>query len=149
MTDTPLRDGEKSASPRCRFPDHKTIIPADWLYPHFQPWELADRRSGALLVRPHFLSWLEGVRIDFGKPMTINSGYREGDPKAHGKGLAVDVGIHGADALELINITTEHGVLGLGVQQTGPHEKRYLHLDMWEERDGAPEGSRPMCWSYA
>ena len=59
--------------------------------------------------------------------------------------MAVDVLVSGEDAHRLIKIAMGQGAKGIGVQQKGPHDKRYLHLDMWSK---APEGLRPWVWSY-
>lgn len=137
-----------------RFVHYSRLGDFNWTWPHFRPEEMADRDSGELVVVPAFMDWLEGLRHVFGKPMVITSGYRtpahqweitgrrEG---AHVDGMAVDVLINGADAFRLEKLAFAMDVMGVGRQQKGPHEKRYVHLDRWTK---APPGLRPRVWSY-
>ena len=138
-----------------RIPHFSDLRGLIWRWPHFRPSELADMESGALIVVPTFLDWLEGVRHAYGKPMIINDGTRSAERQArhsgrrqgsHVDGMAVDVKVHGEDAEQLERIAVIHDVLGRGVYQNGdtPIDKRFLHLDMWTK---APPGVRPMIWS--
>lgn len=73
------------------------------------------------------------ARLVLGRPAVITSGYREGDPRYHGRGLAFDIrtndvseakGEEFARALRLL--------LGLGfdVLQHGDGANRHVHLEL-------------------
>jgi len=67
-------------------------------------------------MKPEFLNKLQAIRDEFQKPMRINSGFRCSNHDAnvssskiagkgpHTTGHAVDVGISGADALQLVEL---------------------------------------------
>ena len=92
---------------------------------------------------------LDALRHSFGEPMIVTSGYRcpahndnvstTGLDGPHTTGRAADIGISGAAALDLV-LLSNFG--GLGINQKGPHEKRFIHLD---DLDGP---TRPRIWSY-
>ena len=134
---------------------HWTKFPAgEWRWRNFTPREMADRDTGYLVIVPHFMAWLQGVREIYARPMVISSGYRAPLRQfeltgrrqgAHVDGMAVDVLVSGEDAELLERIAIQRGVLGRGVMQVGAHHKRYLHLDLWTK---APKGTRPALWSY-
>lgn len=126
----------------------------EWRWRFFSAAEMADRDSGELAVAPGFMDWLDGVREAFGQPMAVSSGYRTplhqfqltGRRRgAHVDGMAADILVQGEAAHRLLAIAMAHGVMGVGISQTGPMAKRYLHLDMWTR---APAGTRPRVWSY-
>ena len=54
---------------------------------YFPPWEIAN-------LNQDFIPILDHIRHDCGFPFAINSGYRPGDPNAHGDGDAVDIKLH-------------------------------------------------------
>lgn len=125
----------------------------DWsLYPHFSEREMRCKHTGKCDMQPGFLLRLQALRIDYGKPMTITSGYRhvthpaeagKKAPGAHTTGRAVDIAVRGADALHLIGLAVRHGFSGIGVQQYGAG--RFIHLDDLPDAQSWP---RPMLWSY-
>ena len=54
-------------------------LPDGYLSPHFTEWEFNCKHCGTLPpqgIDPDLLVVLEDVRAHFGKPVTINSGYR-------------------------------------------------------------------------
>ena len=130
-------------------PDHA------WPWRSFLPAEMADRRDGSIKIVPDFMDWLQGIRYVYGRPMIVSSGYRTPEHQqilpgnrvtgSHVDGMAADIRVYGAYALELINVATSNGVYGLGISQTGSLHSRYVHLDRWEK---APKGTRPNLWSY-
>lgn len=136
------------------FSNFRDLGDFEWLWPHFQPHELACDDTGKLVISMTFLDWLEGVRHDFGQPMIITSGYRAPSHQwrltgrttgAHVDGMAVDVHVWGESAHKLLAVAMARGVYGVGVKQIRNQGKRYLHLDRWTK---APEGFRPRVWSY-
>jgi zinc D-Ala-D-Ala carboxypeptidase len=97
-----------------------------------------------------FLDRLQEIREEFGKPMRVNSGYRcpvhdaaLGGKGPHQTGRAVDIGISGSDALDLVELARGYGMTGIGIKQSGA--SRFLHMDDLE--DGV-SGPRPWLWSY-
>lgn len=99
-----------------------------------------------------FLKKLDKIRGEYGKPMIVNSGYRCAKYNAsmsstgfcgpHTTGRAVDIKTSGEDAIRLVRIALNNGITGIGVKQSGPHNKRFIHLD-----DLAGD-VRPWIWSY-
>ena len=69
----------------------------------------------------------------------------------HGEGgQAVDVKISGADALRLIEVAKKYSMTGIGVKQSGPAGKRFIHLDnLGSNYTKLTGGPRPWLWSYA
>ena len=95
---------------------------------------------------------LQNLRMAYGRPMKITSGYRDkshpieakkSEPGAHSTGHACDVAVRGYDALRLVQLAIVHGFTGIGVQQKG--DVRFIHLDDLKDSDGF---TRPTIWSY-
>lgn len=101
---------------------------------------------------------LEALRVQFGRPIVVNSGYRcpeyndrishtgRGGPHTVTKGdnITVDVKVFGRDAYRLVDLAIGHGFTGIGVNQKGAHSGRFLHLD----RSPHADHPRPRVWSY-
>ena len=123
----------------------------DWsLYVNFSAKEFECQHCGKNEMKSEFMGKLQALRMRYGKPMKITSGYRcpehpieakKEKPGAHASGLACDVGIDGQQAYELMKDAFALGFTGIGVSQKGSGP-RFIHLDMLEE---AP---RPNIWSY-
>lgn len=120
------------------------------LYPNFSADEFNCSHCGKNEMQAEFMSRLQALRMRYGKPMKITSGYRcpehpieakKDKPGAHASGLACDVGVDGKQAYELMKHAFALGFTGIGVSQKGSGS-RFIHLDMLEE---AP---RPNIWSY-
>ncbi len=128
-------------------------LPIDWRWPNFRPDEFRCKGSGRLVIVPGFMDRLQALRVAYGRPMVITSGYRSPDYNVrvsstgpggpHTTGRAVDVAVRGADALELLQLALSHGFTGIGVQQKG--QDRFIHLDDLDARTDRP---RPWIWSY-
>jgi uncharacterized protein YcbK (DUF882 family) len=58
-------------------------------------------------------------------------------PGMHTTGLAADIGVSGAEAVQVLRLALEAGFKGIGVQQKG--NGRFIHVDMRET---------PTVWSY-
>jgi zinc D-Ala-D-Ala carboxypeptidase len=121
-------------------------------WPNFTRAELACKGDGECRMDPEFMDHLQALRIEYGAPMAISSGYRSPDYNAgvsdtgtdgvHTTGRAVDVLVRGADAVRLLQLAMRHGFTGFGISQKG--NSRFLHLDM-----GNPaKYPRPALWSY-
>lgn len=120
----------------------------DWsVYKHFSRGEFACKCGcGRADMQPLFLGRLQALRMIWGKPMIITSGYRcpdhpvekaKASPGTHAQGIAADIGISGADAVALLRLALDANFTGIGVQQKG--SGRFLHLDIREH---------PAIWSY-
>lgn len=123
----------------------------DWgKYPNFKAAEFKCSHCGADGVKEELIAKLQAMRTEYGKPMRITSGYRcpqhpieakKSSTGAHALGLAVDVGVEGAEAYAILSLGFKHGFTGIGVQQKG--SGRFIHLDI---RNG--ELPTPALWSY-
>ena len=124
-----------------------------WKY--FSEDELRCKGTGEIKMDEEFMTKLIELREKLNQPMIITSGYRSEEhnnsiggsyKSAHIRGLAVDVGCSGAKAYNIVKLAMELGFQGIGINQHGPHEKRFIHLDtMTSEVIGV---SRPWIWSY-
>ena len=122
----------------------------DWrLYPNFSASEFNCSHCGKNEMTPEFLSKLQALRMAYGAPMRITSGYRCSEhpieakkmkPGAHASGCACDVAVDGQQAHKLLKLAFELGFTGIGVNQKT--SGRFIHLDTLTE---AP---RPNVWSY-
>ncbi|MBF0184733.1 MAG: DUF882 domain-containing protein [Magnetococcales bacterium] len=125
-------------------------------WPHFSEAELRCHCGcGRQEMDGDFLLALEKLRMAYGKPMPVSSGYRcpahnaalstTGTEGPHTTGKAVDILVAGADAHHLLTLALQHGFTGVGLSQKGPHEKRFIHLDTISSGSGYP---RPALWTY-
>lgn len=107
-------------------------------------------------MEPEFLKKLDTARGILGFPLIISSGYRcpshnervstTGKSGPHTTGRAADVLIFGREAYILVRYMSLHGgMTGLGINQRGAHDKRFIHLDDLEQSDGR---YRPTVWTY-
>ena len=98
-----------------------------------------------------FMERIELLRVEYGKPIYATSAYRcpnhdvaEGGARVHPSGRAIDLQCYGGQARELIKIATKMNFLGLGISQTGPYDKRFIHLDDLQ----STLHKRPWVWTY-
>jgi uncharacterized protein YcbK (DUF882 family) len=125
---------------------------AKWgAYANFHKHEFTCKHTGKNEMKHEFMEKLQALRTEYGKVMTITSGYR--DPShpvervktvsgAHSSGMACDIACSGADAYRIVELAIKHGFKRIGVNQRGLG--RFIHLDMIE-RTGFPT---PTIWSY-
>lgn len=81
-----------------------------------------------------FMEALDEARDLAGFPFDIESGYREGDELAHGKGLAVDIKASGNwERMEIVKTLIEVGIPRIGVYDLHIHADMDLSLPqgMW------------------
>jgi len=118
---------------------------------YFSIQELQCPCCGRSNMQSSFLEKLDALREDCNFPFVISSAYRcEEHNKAvggksgsaHMQGRAVDIVCYGSRAFDVVRKAAKHGMTGIGVEQSGPHEKRFIHID---DTDGE---TRPWCWSY-
>lgn len=123
--------------------------------PHFSIAELKCPCGCGMVPRQEFMEKVETLRAVYGKPMKVTSAARcseynqkvssTGPNGPHTTGRAIDIGVSGNDAHQLLRAAMRHcNFTGIGVSQKGPHEKRFLHFD------DLPNGAqpRPRIWSY-
>lgn len=123
----------------------------DWgKYPNFKAAEFLCSHCKGEGIKPALLDKLQAMRTEYGKPMTITSGYRcpqhpieakKDTPGAHALGMAADIGVQGAEAYRVLSLAFKHGFNGIGVQQKGTG--RFIHVDVC-----STELPRPSVWSY-
>ena len=104
--------------------------------------------SGFSAMQWALVKRLGEVRAEWGKPMTIGSGYRTPEHNAavggkansaHLRGLAADIRTSGlTDAIRLAIVAAQHGFDRIGVDMKG----RFVHLDV----DGSLPS--PATWFY-
>ena len=106
---------------------------SDWPARFFKPAELASRGDGSLLVVRRAIVQLDAVRAALGKPLTINSAYRDpihnakigGAPLSRHKfGDAFDISLTNQDKAELFFMCREKGFTGFGMNY-----RTFLHVD--------------------
>lgn len=114
------------------------IDPKDWPLKWFTPRELASKGNGSLLVNMDALSRLDAMRELIGRPMIINSAYRDplynarvgGAPMSmHKFGRAFDVSLRGHYKADLIRAAKQVGFTGFGVNY-----HTFLHIDTGRSR---------------
>jgi uncharacterized protein YcbK (DUF882 family) len=100
--------------------------------------EFDCKETGENGMQPEFMAKLQALRMEYGRPMTITSGYRspkhskevkKASPGWHTKGLAVDIACHSNAAYEIVRLAMKHGFTGIGVSQRDGIA-RFVHLDM-------------------
>ena len=112
------------------------IPETEWRWPFFSRKEMVCKGSGECRMSPAFMDKLVGLRMLYGKPMVVTSGYRSpaynqavsttGNDGPHTTGRAVDISISRTEAYKLLKLALEHGFTGIGIKQHS--ESRFLHL---------------------
>jgi zinc D-Ala-D-Ala carboxypeptidase len=121
---------------------------------NFSRDELQCSFSRECEIEEDALNRLQALRDEWGKPMKLSSAYRSaqhprertkpnGPGHHHGVngngGQAFDVLIAGEDVPPFIALAIKHGFKGIGVNQKGEWNQRFIHIDT---RD------KYACWSY-
>lgn len=133
----------------------------DWSETHFLPKEFACKCGcDRMEMATETVLLLEQLRRAYGQPIYLSSAFRCPDhpiekkkarPGTHTTGRAVDIAASGKEAWAILNIALRQGAwTGIGVQQKGDHDSRFIHLDTvpidgWE---GYEHIVRPWIWSY-
>lgn len=122
---------------------------------YFKAEEFDCPHCGKNEMRMAFVVALDELRDRCGFPFKINSGYRcpqynsevstTGTNGPHTTGQAADIGVAGTQAFLLVALAARHGMTGVGLRQTGPHNTRFVHVDSLDEAEGRP---RPWVWTY-
>lgn len=106
---------------------------------YFKPHEFEVLGCSIDDMDSNLLNKLDQIRAIYDKPMVLTSAYREGDNKAHGKGLAVDVRVNNAiDRFELTQaIMAVGGIYGVGIYD------KHIHIDTWQTEK---RSNRTVLW---
>lgn len=125
----------------------------EWRWKNFTADEIKCQHCGASIVVPEFLDKLQQLREDYARPMKISSWYRcsahnasiskTGLTGPHTTGQAVDILCHGRGAYDLLHLAMLYGFTGIGINQNGPIDKRFIHIDTLKDGMGMPR-----IWSY-
>lgn len=101
---------------------------------HFSRAEMQCPRTQRCMMRPEFMEALEKVRVAYGKPMVITSGFRSAEHNKHVGGApfsqhlfgnAVDISITNAsDRFLLVREAIRHGFTGIETSS------KHVHLDL-------------------
>jgi zinc D-Ala-D-Ala carboxypeptidase len=125
---------------------------AQWeKYTNFSKHEFTCKHTGRNEMQHEFMEKLQALRTEYGKSITISSGYR--DPThpvergktvsgAHTSGLACDIACSGSEAYKILELAFKHGFNRIGVHQRGA--MRFIHLDI-VKKSNFPS---PYVWSY-
>lgn len=127
-----------------------------WRWPHFSRAEMQCKCGcGRADMDPDFMDLLEDLRTRFNKPLVVTSAYRcpkhnsavssTGEKGPHTTGKAVDINVHGADAVRLVKLWLSMGLTRFGMNQKGALSGRFVHLDTLKVADGFPEIT---TWTY-
>ena len=119
---------------------------------YFNQHEFTCSHTGKCDMDSNFINKLNELRVAFGKPMRITSGFRDvthpieakkSSPGAHTTGQAADIAVSREDAFDLLSLALTKGFTGIGIQQKG--SGRFIHLDTLKNTKERP---RPTVWSY-
>lgn len=107
---------------------------------NFKVSEFACHGSGCcstVLIDTQLVTYLQKIRDHFGKPITINSGYRcathnknvgGATNSRHTKGQAADISVKGVAPAEVAKYAESIGVLGIGLYETAK-DGYFVHID--------------------
>ena len=118
-------------------------------FPSFSEAELRCKHTGKCEMKPDFMRVLQAIRNEYGKPMTITSGYRHWTHPVearkghttgeHTRGTCVDIACaDGRTRFELVQIALKHGITRIGIAKT------FVHLGI-----GGAGLPAPVIWDYA
>ena len=111
-------------------------------FPNFSEREFKCKHTGKCNMNPVFLTVLQQIRCEYGKPMAITSGFRDPShpveamkdkPGEHCYGMAADIIAFGSNAIALVQIAINHGITRIGLHQKGPSSSRFVHLGMGDK----------------
>lgn len=89
-------------------------------------------------MNPDLITALDKLRELADRPIIIHSSYREGDPRQHGMGNAVDIHIVGLHVMDQFFLAEKTGLFnGIGVYSHWNNPG--LHLDVRPLREGQPK----------
>lgn len=99
-----------------------------------------------------FMDKIQSIRGDAGFAFNVTSAYRcpshnnnvstTGTTGPHTTGEAIDIAVHGDQAHKLLKLALVRGMKGIGINQKGDHNTRFIHLD------NLSSPNRPWVWTY-
>ena len=122
---------------------------ADWTkYTNFKKAEFDFKHTVENNMQHDFMEKLQAIRVEFGKSMTITSGFRSvkhpiearksHSNGEHTQGFCADVACdNGADRFRLVQLALKHGITRIGIAKT------FLHLGIGGQ--GLPNN---VIWEY-
>ena len=130
--------------PSAYFDAVEAITDGLWRWPNFAPQEIASKGDGSILIHFETLDKAQAMRRIIGKPLKVNSAYRDKDHNAkvggsknstHLKGQALDISNKDHDCKALYSAAKEAGFTGFGFYNT------FLHVDTGRKREwGSAKG---------
>lgn len=99
------------------------------VYWHTLRWFRREEFSAPEKMNTELLAGLDFAREHAGVPFKITSSYRDGDPGAHGRGLAVDIQARSA----WVRFRILRGLFAAGFCRIGVYE-RHVHADIASHR---------------
>jgi uncharacterized protein YcbK (DUF882 family) len=116
--------------------------------PFFSKSEFDCKHTGLNEMKPEFMNVLMEIRKEYGKAMSITSGYRHHTHPVearkthsngeHTQGRCCDVAcVNGADRFNLVRIALKHGITRIGIA------KNFLHFGIGG--NGLPQN---VIWDY-
>jgi zinc D-Ala-D-Ala carboxypeptidase len=121
----------------------------DWSkYQNFSSAEFACRHTGKCDMQAAFLERLQALRTEYGRALTITSGYRHPTHPVearkthsngeHTKGVCADVACaSSAERFRLVRLALKHGFTRIGIAKT------FIHLGI-----GGPGLPNNVIWDY-
>jgi zinc D-Ala-D-Ala carboxypeptidase len=115
---------------------------------NFSTEELRCKFTQECAMDSEFMEMLQNLRNKWQRPMRLSSAYRSPShprersketPGYHALGRAADILIYGDAAVEFLKMAINEGFTGIGINQKGQFNQRFIHLDNREN---------PRIWSY-
>lgn len=125
------------------------MTPARWSeYPNFTKAEFDCKHSGKNDMKHEFMSKLQALRVEFGMPLHITSGFRDATHPVeankwhtngeHTKGTCADVWCdNSSERFRLIQLSLKHGFTRIGIASN------FLHLGI-----GGDNLPQRVIWDY-
>lgn len=118
-------------------------------YPNFTKSEFNCRYTGKNEMKPEFMKKLQELRIAYGKPMTITSGYRDITHPVEAKkghttgehtlGTCADIQcMSGLDRYRIVQLALQLGFPRIGIAKT------FIHIGI-----GGQNLPSPVIWEYS
>ena len=116
-------------------------------YPNFAKSEFDCKHTGLNEMKPEFMAKLQALRAEYGKPMTITSGYRHPthpiearkgrSDGEHTRGMCCDIACStGVDRYDIVKLALKYGFHRIGIAKNFIHlglgGKGLPHNVMWE-----------------
>lgn len=117
-------------------------------YPNFAKSEFDCKHTGLNEMKPEFMAKLQALRAEYGKPMTITSGYRHPthpiearkgrSDGEHTRGMCCDIACStGVDRYDIVKLALKYGFHRIGIA------KNFVHLGLGGK--GLPPN---VMWEY-